>query len=125
MVHAGHAVTGHTAGHELAPIDRVAQRHPELTIVVAHCGLPDIDGVFALLDAHAGVHADLTPVVFDAVIPHRSQVLAHADRLLFGSDAPNSGIPIPVLRANLEALDLPRDVLARVLSGNAARLVTN
>ena len=39
VVHAGHATDGRTSGHEVAPIDRVAARHPGVALIIAHCCL--------------------------------------------------------------------------------------
>lgn len=123
VVHAGHAMSGHTARYELAPIARLAERRPELVLVIAHCGAPDVDHALSLVDTHPNVHADLTPVVKDVTQLHREQLLTHADHLLFGSDAPNTGHTAGALRTELEAQDLPDDVLAAILHRNANTLV--
>jgi hypothetical protein len=123
VVHAGHAVSGHTEHDELAAIDRVASRHPACRLVLAHAGHRAHRQALALLDAHPNLYADLTPVVDEPVPLDRDEVLARADRLLFGTDAPNTAIDAGQLLAHVRSWRLPAEVEAVVLGGNARRLV--
>ncbi len=122
-VHAGHGVSGHTEPDELVPVARVATRFPDARIVIAHCGHHAVNEALDLLDVHPNVHADLTPVVreFVAVPPHRAALLA--DRLLFGTDAPNTALTASEALAHLDSLGLGDEARAAVTGGNAVRLV--
>ena len=123
VVHAGHAVSGHTERDELGPIDRVAARHPGCRIILAHAGHRAHREALALLDRHPNLHADLTPVVDDPVPITADEVLARPGKLLFGSDAPNTAVSAADLLARVRAWRLPADVEADVLGGTARRLV--
>lgn len=123
VVHVGHGVDGQTHGAELEPIDRVATRHPDVRLIIAHCAFPAVTGGLDLIDAHANVYADLTPVAFEAPTIPIDRLRQAADRLLFGSDAPNVTIRAADHLAALCQLDLDPEQLASVLSGNARRLV--
>jgi uncharacterized protein len=123
VVHAGHAVSGHTEADELAPIDRVAARHPDCVVIIAHAGHRASAAALALLDRHPNLYADLTPVVAEPVPLRPADVVARADRLLFGSDAPNTAVTAGALLAHVRSWQLPADVEAAILGGNARRLV--
>jgi uncharacterized protein len=122
VVHAGKRPTGVTDGPDLGELEHVATRFPELRLVVAHTALPAVGATLALLDRHPNVHADLTPVV--AAVPDLTdeQLTAYADRLLFGSDAPNTGVRIPELVAGWQQRDIPGEARTAILGGNARRL---
>jgi hypothetical protein len=122
VVHVGHAVSGRTEGDELAPVARVAERHPEARIILAHCAMPATSAAIALMDAHPHVHADLTPVVLDPVVLDGADAERLADRLLLGSDAPNTPISSGQTRAGVAALDLSPAAEAAILGGTARRL---
>ena len=122
VVHAGHAITGHTDTDELAPIDRVAQRWPEARVIIAHCGHHAVAEAVALAARHPAVHVDLTPVVSEPVAVTAEQLLTIAPKVLFGSDAPNTFVPAATSRAYLQALGLPDDVRSAIEGGNAKRL---
>lgn len=121
VVHAGHDVTGRTREAELAPLDRVARRFPQLPLVVAHGAHPATAAAVTLVDAHPNVYVDLTPRVVDLVALDPGTVERIADRVLFGSDLPNTQV---TLEANLTQLDhLSPGARRAVASGNAARLL--
>lgn len=123
VVHAGHAVSGHTEPDELGPVDRVAARHPGCRLVLAHAGHRAHREALALLDRHPNLHADLTPVVDDPVPITADEVLARPGRLLFGTDAPNTAVAAAELLATIRSWRLPADVEADVLGGTARRLI--
>jgi predicted TIM-barrel fold metal-dependent hydrolase len=123
VVHAGHAVSGHTHQPELDPIATVAARHPDTTIVLAHSGHPAVGRALSLLDRFPNLFADLTPVVVEPVAVGWAEVVARADRFLFGTDVPNTGIAASVLLERVEGWSLPAGARAAVLGGNARRLV--
>lgn len=125
VVHVGKHPAGVSDGPaDLDEIEHVAARFPELTVIVAHAAHPVVEATLALMERHPGVHADLTPVV--AAVPELTddQLVRHADRLLFGSDAPNTGVRITDLVASWVDLDLPAEVTGAILGGNARRLTS-
>lgn len=124
VVHAGK----HPAGvsddpGDLDEIDDVASRFPELALIVAHAAHPAVAATLALFDRHPNVYADLTPVVAEVPMLTDDQLARHADRLLFGSDAPNTGVRIPDLVASWRTRDLPPETVAAIVGGNARRLI--
>ncbi len=122
VVHVGHDVSGRTDGGELAPVGRAATRFPDARIILAHCAMPATDAGVALMDAHANVHADLTPVVRDPVVLAPAVAERLADRLLLGSDAPNTPISSSSTRAAVRALGLSPAAEAAIVGGTARRL---
>lgn len=122
VVHVGHSVSGQTEGDELHPIARVAARHPDAVIILAHCAMPAVDAAVALMDAHPNVHADLTPVVRDPVVVPAEAAERLSGRLLLGSDAPNTPITSLQVRAGVEALGLSPAAEAAIIGGTARRL---
>lgn len=123
VIHAGHAPSGHTAVTDLAPLDVVARRHPDTTIVLAHLGHDASGLAVELLRRHPNLWADLTPVVFEPVALTGHLAVEFGDRLLFGSDAPNTAHRAGQLVANLRRLEIPQDVTAQITGGNARRLL--
>lgn len=123
VVHLGHAVDGTTAAHEAAPLGEVAAQLPEVTFVAAHAGHPATSAVVEVMRAHPNVHADLTPVLDQPVEVPATDLVELADRVLFGSDAPNTGVTAGEGLARLAALALPPPVHAAILGGTARRLV--
>jgi predicted TIM-barrel fold metal-dependent hydrolase len=117
------AFTGPAAAAELL------RRHPDLTLVVAHLGLPDYGAFLDLCAAYPRVHLDTTMVFTrfteaDNPFPasRRADLAVLGERILFGSDYPN--IPYPYGEAVDAVLDLGLgDDWARgVLRENARRL---
>jgi predicted TIM-barrel fold metal-dependent hydrolase len=123
VVHAGHAVSGRTEVDDLAAVGTVAARHPDATIVIAHCGHRAVDAALDLVERHANVYADLTPVMAEPVVVPPGRLEAVAPKLLFGSDAPNTGIEVGTGMAAVRALPLSDDVKAAILGGTASALV--
>ncbi|MHB1137801.1 MAG: amidohydrolase family protein [Microthrixaceae bacterium] len=123
VVHAGRAVDGVSSHGDLRPLDELARRHPEARVVIAHCGHDHESEALRIVAAHPHVHADLTPVVNRLVRLTPEQAASCADRLLFGSDAPNTELTAARCRAHVESLGLERGALDAVLGGNARRLV--
>jgi uncharacterized protein len=123
VVHVGKHPGGVGVASDLDEVDAVAARYPALPLIVAHAALPAVDATLALLDRHPGVHADLTPVVDRTPALSADQLIRYGDRLLFGSDAPNTGVRVGDLLARWRAHDVAPEVLTAVLGGNARRLV--
>jgi uncharacterized protein len=125
VVHAGRHPAGVHDGPGLAEVGRAATRHPALRLIVAHTALPDVAGVLALLDRHPQVHADLTPVLATTPALDDDQLTRYADRLLFGSDAPNTGASIPGLVARWSERDLATGTAEALLGGTARQLLAD
>lgn len=123
VVHAGHATDGRTNAAEIAPIGRVARRFPDARIIVAHCGAPAVRAAVELLHDTRSVYADLTPVIQD-VTPLDCRALHGLERrLLFGSDAPNTGVRIEDAVAHVRGLGLGDEHTAAILGGTAQTLL--
>ena len=71
-----------------------ARRWPEARIVIAHCAAPATAAALALLRSSRAVCADLTPVGPRLAPVSRDDLAGLEDRILFGSDAPNTGVDI-------------------------------
>ncbi len=122
VIHAGHGIDGRTHAPELAPVAEVARRHPEARIVLAHCGHHAAAEAVALLQTHAHLYADLTPVLEDLVAITPDDAAAVAPKLLLGSDAPNTCRRAGAVVEQVRAWRLPEPHEALVLGGTAARL---
>ncbi len=123
VVHVGHDVTGHTHSHELDSISTAAQRHPGTTIIVAHCGHHGHRETLDLMNTHANLWADLTPVVYERPGLSADDFADFGDRLLLGTDAPNVGLTLASHLEWLTELNLADDTMAAVLGGNAEHLI--
>ena len=123
VLHAGHAVDGHTDGAELEPVAEVARRHSAARLIIAHCGHTASAATLRLVAGHKNVYADLTPVIHRPVRPTSAQLTALAGKLLFGSDAPNTGLTVTRLLEGLAGPDLPAEAWAALTGGTARRLI--
>ncbi len=92
VIHCGHgprpgAFTG------LDVFEEVLKRHPRLTAVLAHAGMPDFDLAFDLVERYPNVHLDTTMVGVDFTEPLPDgfipRLADHADRIALGTDFPN------------------------------------
>lgn len=126
-----HAGDGPVPGTHTGPdgIRTLLQRFPELTLIVAHMGMPDYADFLDLAERHPRVYLDTTmsfTAFTEASQPfpreRLPQLLELGDRILFGSDFPN--IPYPYLEAvdAVLGLGLGDDWARKVLHDNAARL---
>lgn len=123
VAHVGTHAAGSSGQDDLAAVERVAQRHPDLRLIIAHAGQPAVGATLAAMDRHPSLLADLTPVV--TRVPHveDTDLVRFADRILFGSDTPNTGHRVGDLLTFVTARDLPDEVVDAVLGGNARRLL--
>ncbi len=124
VLHAGHAADGHTEEAELRPVAEVARRHPGARVIIAHCGHNAAEAALRLVAAHPGVHADLTPVIHHPVAAPPAQLAALAGKLLFGSDAPNTGLTAARLLERLAHPDMPGEARTAITGGTARRLLS-
>lgn len=123
VVHAGNSPAGTTTAAELAPLGRIVSRYPQARVVLAHLGAPAWRAAVELMREHTNLYADLTPVVSEPVQPDSEALEGLAGRLLFGSDAPNTGVTAARLMEVAERL-FPRSAdLGRVMGETAAELV--
>ncbi|WP_068251644.1 amidohydrolase family protein [Janibacter corallicola] len=128
VLHAGH---GPAPGTHTGPegVRRLLQRFPELTLVIAHLGMPDYGAFLDLCAEYPNVHLDTT-MAFTGFTEEswpfpeerREDLRALGEKILFGSDFPN--IPYSYLEAVDAVLDLGlgADWERGVLHDNAARL---
>jgi uncharacterized protein len=131
VVHAS-AVYGVDGGHEYCGPDAIRallDRHPDVTVVVAHLGAPDLAGFVALAEEAPTVRMDTAMVLTDppylAAAPPDllPRLAALHDRLLFGSDFPTIPHAYAAQVRGLAQLELDPRRLRGVLHHNAARLL--
>ncbi|MEV4266593.1 amidohydrolase family protein [Kribbella sp. NPDC049584] len=111
------------------PMGEVLRRHPRLTAIIAHLGMPEYAEHLALT-AYPNVHLDttmaLTPFT-EAMMPFPRELVPRLadlqDRIVLGTDFPNIPYEYAVQLASLDALDLGDDWLRAVCWDNGARLL--
>lgn len=122
VVHLGQAVSGYTEADELASIARATERHPLTRFILAHCGHHAGPDAITLMGQRPNLYADLTPVGRNRPEIEPELVTTFADRLLFGSDTPNTPLSAAAGLEYVRSLGLAPDVESKVLGGNALRL---
>ena len=123
IAHVGKHVGGTSGDHDLLEVEAVAERHPELPLIVAHAAHPAVGATLRTMERYPNVHADLTPVVTEVPELGTEALLHHARRLLFGSDAPNTGHRVGSLLARIAGAPVPAAVRDAICGGNARRLL--
>jgi uncharacterized protein len=128
VVHCGNGpVPGAYTGPAL--FEEVLRRHPALTAVVAHMGMPEYAAFLDLAERYQRVHLDTT-MAFTDFSEQRTpfprdllpRLAALGDRILLGSDFPNIPYPYAHQVSALARLGLPTSWLRAVLHDNAAAL---
>lgn len=113
------------------PIRRLLRRHPRLSLIVAHMGMPEYGEFLDIcLDSYA-VHLDTTmafTAFVDELMPfpadERGRLRAASERILFGSDFPNIPYGYHDALAAVTAVPGIDDAWLRgVFHDNAARLL--
>lgn len=112
-------------------IDRLAARHPHLTIIAGHGGWPWLSEMTAVAQRHRNVYIDSSTHRASAMTTPGygwEPVLARANgplrrKLLFGSTTWVSGRTAGELAAEFTALGLSESTLRAWLAGNAARVL--
>ncbi len=122
VVHLGHNVNGRTDAEELPAIGEVADQFPDMPLILAHCGHHAAPEAIALMDLHPSLYADVTPVVTEHPTITAAHIMRHPDRILFGSDCPNTTLSVTACIAWLTNMNVPDVVLQKVLGANALRL---
>lgn len=127
-----HAGSGPVPGEHTgpAPVRALLERHPRLTLVIAHMGMPEYADFLELAQDFSRVHLDTTMAFTDfseevaPFPPHlRPRLLELQDRVLLGSDFPNIPYPYAHQLEALERLGLGEEWLRAVCWENGARLV--
>jgi hypothetical protein len=129
VVHCGHGpAPGRYTGPEV--FADVLAAHPTLPAVIAHMGLPDYGEFLRLAQRYPRVHLDTTMAFTtwtERTAPFPSaltgSLYALGDRILLGSDFPNTPYPYYEQLAGLVRLGLGDDWLRGVLHDNAAALL--
>ncbi|MFF0338291.1 amidohydrolase family protein [Kribbella sp. NPDC004875] len=111
------------------PMGEVLRRHPRLTAVIAHLGMPEYAEHLALT-SYPNVHLDttmaLTPFV-EAMMPFPRDLVPRLgelqDRIVLGTDFPNIPYEYAVQLSALENLGLGDEWLRAVCWDNGARLL--
>ncbi len=112
------------------PMAEVLGRHPRLVAVIAHMGMPEYADFVALARSYDRVHLDTTMVFTpftEALMPFPTALLPALvelqDRVVLGSDFPNTPYPYVEQLDALAGLGLGEDWLRAVLHDNGARLL--
>jgi predicted TIM-barrel fold metal-dependent hydrolase len=92
VIHCGHGpLRGEYTGVDV--FEEVLRRHPRLTAVLAHAGMPEYEAAFDLVNRYPNVYLDTTMVGvgFGPPLPARffERLADHADRVVLGTDYPN------------------------------------
>jgi predicted TIM-barrel fold metal-dependent hydrolase len=128
VVHCG---SGPEPGRHTGPeiFAEVLARHPRLVPIVAHMGMPEYAAFLDLAERHPGLYLDTTMAFTDFIEklhpwpPSLTPRLADlGDRVLLGTDFPNTPYPYAEQLTALTRLDLGDDWLRGVCHDNAARL---
>ncbi len=114
-------------GYDLGELERIAERHPSIPLVLCHCAFPRLDWAAAMARRHPQVWLDTTNVFASiALAPAgESRGLERAveglfeaapDRIFFGTDYPAAMGSLAELHAQVER--------PAVMADNARRFVT-
>jgi predicted TIM-barrel fold metal-dependent hydrolase len=129
VVHCGN---GPAPGRHTGPaaFGEVLRAHPGLVAVIAHMGLPDYEEFLVLAERHPDVRLDTTMAFTrwteqTAPFPRHltGSLAALGDRILLGSDFPNTPYAYSEQVAALVRLGLGDEWLRAVLHDNAADLL--
>lgn len=111
------------------PIAEVLERHPSLTMVVAHMGMPEYDEFIGFAERFPNVHLDTTMCFtdFSGGAEVGGRLLSRLDRLrdkiVLGTDFPNLPYHYAHQLHSLARLGLGDDWLRAVCWDNGARLL--
>ncbi len=104
-------------------LDDVVTDFPQLTIIMAHSGRGFwYDAAFFLAQLHPHVYMEITGLPPRKLLTYFPNLERNADKIIFGSDWP----AITDIRSNIAtiwALPLKEETKAKILGGNAARLL--
>ena len=126
-----HAGSGPSPGAHTGPagVADVLSRHPDLALVIAHMGAPEVSAFMDLADTYDNVRLDTTMAFVDffgedpASAPElRPRLVDLQPKILLGSDFPNIPYAYAHQVEGLIGLDLGDDWLRDVMWNNGARL---
>lgn len=105
-------------------LEDVGVDFPDLDVVIAHGGRPFwTEEAFFLLRRFPRFHLDLSGIPPARVLEWFPRLEEIGDRVMFGTDWPSPGVPsVAKNLAGLRALPLARDLVERIVGGNALRL---
>jgi predicted TIM-barrel fold metal-dependent hydrolase len=125
VIHAGSGPVGNEfTGPD--PLRRVLERHPRLSVVIAHLGAPEFAEFIELAETYEHVCLDTTMVFTDFFIPFPAELrprladLPH--KVLLGSDFPTIPYPYVHQLESIARLDLGDDWVRAVCWDNGVRL---
>ncbi len=126
MIHTGTSIfpgARSRCGEPMA-VDDVAVDFPDLRIVIAHGGRPLwMDQAFFLVRRFPNLFMDVSSIPPQAVLRYFPRLPEIADKVLYGSDWPGPGVKsLGGSRRAFEALDLPAEVMRKLLWDNACRV---
>jgi predicted TIM-barrel fold metal-dependent hydrolase len=124
VIHVGVSIDGQTHDSDLVAFESAARRHPGTTFVVAHAAAPALEAMFSMMDRLPNAWVDLTPVVHRPIVAEPSVLERFSERVLFGSDAPNTAVELEGLLDWFDALGLSSGARQAILRDNAARLLS-
>jgi len=112
------------------PFGEVLARHPQLTVVVAHMGMPEYDSFLDMAERYDNVHVDTTMCFTDSFGEQSAlgrelapRLLALREKVLLGADFPNIPHPYAHQLEVLVRLGLGDDWLRDVVWRNPLRLL--
>jgi len=112
------------------PFGEVLRRHPTLTAVIAHMGMPEYDAFLDFAEGFDNVHVDTTMCFVDTFGDQEAlgrelapRLAALRDKVVLGADFPNIPHDYAHQLEVLERLDLGDDWLRAVCWGNPDRLI--
>jgi predicted TIM-barrel fold metal-dependent hydrolase len=112
------------------PFGEVLRRHPALSAVIAHMGMPEYDDFLGFAESYANVHVDTTMCFVDSFGSGEELGRSLAprldglrDKVILGTDFPNIPHDYAHQLEVLERLGLGDDWLRAVCWTNGARLV--
>jgi predicted TIM-barrel fold metal-dependent hydrolase len=124
IVHLGHNVNGRTEAEELPSIAKVSDDFPDLPMILAHCGHHSAPTALQLMREHPSLYADLTPVVSEFPEVDVESLEQLSDRILFGTDAPNTALSATDCLRWLTEMNLSQNALTSIIGENASRLTS-
>lgn len=105
-----------------AKLEQVLKEHPDLNICVPHLGADEFDDYQHLIENYDNLWLDTTMMLADYLpmdyFPDLSAM--RADRIMFGTDFPNLPYAWDREIKRLAGLNLPENILARILGGNSS-----
>jgi predicted TIM-barrel fold metal-dependent hydrolase len=93
-------------------------------MILAHCGHHSAPTALQLMREHPSLYADLTPVVSEFPDVDVESLEELSDRILFGTDAPNTTISVTECLQWLTEMNLSRNALSSIVGENASRLTS-